>query len=264
MPSGITMSALAALAKVYEVQSAQGSLSFEDACRVARASSSDSFAHDYEGALFLRRFDTHSPRIIWGEDWIRGILKSLLISDLIVWRRAILKGRSHVLRQLSDNERQVFEAAGLCVENPSKSVILWWDDLQNLQRSEIDQGDFRDWELKSLQYESERLEKLGCPNHPILRSIDDNTCGFDIESFEKVENEWITIAIEVKSRVSQEILFEMSRNECDQMIRMGGRYRIHFWSKPEGILEILNSEHLIENLPKDSKISKWKSSEFRY
>lgn len=264
MSSRVTMSALAALAKVYEVQLAQNSLTFEESCKVAKESSADSFALDYEGALFLKQFDTSGLEHIWSEEWIRGILRSFLLSDWRIWHKSILKGRGHVLRQLTDNERQVFEAAGLCSENPESSVISWWDAFQDLKRSELDQNDFRDWEAKSLEYEIKRLQQLKCPNRPTWRSIDDNTCGFDIESFDILENEWISIAIEVKSRYTQDILFEMSRNECDQMARMKNRYRVHFWSKPEGKLNFVDSEALINTLPKDSESARWKSSEFHF
>ena len=264
MNSRVTMSALAALAKVYEVQLAQSSLTFEESCRVARESSAGSFAHDYEGAVFLKQFDASNPEHIWSEDWIRAILKALLLSDWRIWQKSILKGRSYVLRQLTENERQVFEAAGLCGENPDKTVVNWWDELHNLKRAEVDQNDFRDWEAKSLQYETERLKQKNCPYRPTWRSIDDNTCGFDIESFDILNDEWISIAIEVKSRFSEDILFEMSRNECDQMIRMKDRYRVHFWSKPEGNLRIIRSASLIDSLPKDSSNGRWKSSEFNF
>ena len=264
MNGKVTMSSFAALAKVYEVQSAQNSLSFEESCRVAKDSSADSFAHDYEGAQYLQQFDRSSTREIWSEDWMRGILKALFLSELTIWEKAILKGRSHVLRQLTENEKQVFEAAGLCGENPDISVVSWWDELQEFRRAQVDQSDFRDWEAKSLRHESERLEQMGCPFQPKWRSIDDNTSGFDIESFESFENEWVSIAIEVKSRFSQDILFEMSRNECNQMIRMGERYRVHFWSKPDGNLRIIPSTPLINGLPNDSENAQWKSAEFHF
>lgn len=258
------MSSLTALAKVYEVQSAQSTLTFEEARKVAKASSGDAFAHDYEGAEFLHRFDLQEPTTIWSEEWIRGIIKQLVISGSLPWKRAILKGRSHVIRHLTENERQVFQAAGLCVDNPDNSVVLWWDELQNLQRAELTNSDFREWELRSLNFENERLEQSSCPHRARWKSIDDNTCGYDIESFEMFENEWIAVAIEVKSRYEQEIVFEMSRNECNQMVRMGKRYSVHYWSKPEGHLRILQSENLIKNLPTDGQSSNWTSTEFSF
>jgi len=258
------MSSLTALAKVYEVQSAQSMLTFEEACKVAKASSGDSFAHDYEGAQFLHRFDSQEPSTVWSKEWIRGIIKELLISNSLPWKRAILKGRSHVIRHLTENERQVFQAADLCGDNPDYSVVLWWDELQNLQRTELEDSDFREWELRSLNFENLRLEQLRCPHRAKWKSIDDNTCGYDIESFEMFDGEWIAIAIEVKSRYEQEIVFEMSRNECNQMVRMGERYRVHYWTKPEGHLRIIQSEYLIKNLPTDAQNSKWMSSEFSF
>jgi hypothetical protein len=262
MQNRVTMSAITALAKVYEVQSTQNSLTFEEACTVARASSTDSIAHDYEGANFLRQFDSGDLAEVWSQNWIRGIIKQLLMNNFLPWKKAILKGRSHVLRHLTDNERQVFQAAGLCDDYPDESVVFWWDELQKFQRKELESSDFREWELNSLNYENQRLEEMDCPNRAKWRSIDDNICGFDIESFDLFEGDWVSIAIEVKSRYEQEIVFEMTRNECDQMARMGERYRVHYWSKSERNLRVISSDTLIKNLPSDSENSTWVSCEF--
>jgi hypothetical protein len=88
-------------------------------------------------------------------------------------------------------------------------------------------------------------------------SIDDNTAGYDVHSFDQGPVEPVAKLIEVKScsRRPQEIF--LTRNEWETAMQMAPHYRFHIWILPEERLIELTPEDMERHVPQDRGDGVW-------
>jgi len=172
-------------------------------------------------------------------------------------------GREYFLAFVDENFEQLLNDAGLYNEidlsKEGKKIRYWWDDLSEFVRQldedkKLDLG--REGEEKTIRYEIDKLKKLNIKKKPKWVSYDDNTVGYDVQSWDKEQNE---IFIEVKATSNSNGLFHLSKGEWRFSISAKERYFIHVWiqnkEKPRIITysELNSKDYKIE----DSSNAEW-------
>ncbi|MEO5534371.1 MAG: DUF3883 domain-containing protein [Pseudolysinimonas sp.] len=221
-------------------------------------------AHDYEAAVRLDAVVDSSNLLLNFESDIRRLVTDLLEADPPGWLQVVPLGRERVASQLEPDVLQVLRAGGLFDPVPSVEAIEWWDQLAARARGDLDARRLelgRDAERRSLEYELDRLSQIGCPYLPRWLSLDDNSAGYDIQSWEVDDGVWRQLAIEVKSTVSSIVRFHLSRGEYETCVKLAGAYRFHTWVQGNGPI-IVESQDVIASAPLDGTGSRWETAEF--
>ena len=259
--TSIQMSAMTALTRVLDMNDRDSSISYEDAIRIAEKSSTDGAAHDYIRAREILNMQIHFSDISDRRIIIQDVLKALIIENSYPWKRVIKYGRSHLVNQLTENEKQVFEAADLLIENPNKEIVEWWSELESLTSKTQENWGFRDWENRSLQKEIKILESENCPHQPVWVALNDNFLGYDIISYRKIDNDWIPFYIEVKSTDSGLSKFLISDREIQTLIQSPDCYQIDFWQASNSNLTEILGTQMLQHIPTNNGNGRWKTLE---
>jgi hypothetical protein len=182
------------------------------------------------------------------------------------WCKAMWQGRRRFLDSLGQNERDVFNAAGLMKEPPPLAVAFWWDSvagfaqmLTNLEK--MKQG--RTAEELTMEYERKCLKDLQIDEQPEWKVLDDNFAGYDVLSYDLGEFAPTNRMIEVKSTTASPLRFIISRNEWDKAKTFGPAYLFHVWDmqKTPLILYERTSAQVALHIPSDNEKGKWKTAE---
>jgi hypothetical protein len=187
-----------------------------------------------------------------------------IIHQQPVWIKTVTLGRRKFAQKLSRDQEQCFRAAGLLEETITVEVMEWWDataarmrhirDFEVMKRA-------RSAEKLSLEHEIERLRQLNIPNEPIWMSLEDNTVGYDILSYDLGQVEPITRLIEVKSTVISPLRFFLSRNEWETAVKFGERYFFHVWDLRVPQLYECTVKSISDKIPSDNASGRWSSAE---
>jgi len=176
-----------------------------------------------------------------------------------IWVRSITLGRKKFIQKLDRDEVSCFRCAQLLDDPPSMETVAWWDRLQSTGR-EVSQlatmERARDAERLSLQFESKRLAMLGISKTPVWMSIEDNTVGYDILSFDPGEMEPISKLIEVKSFLGQR-RFYISRNEWNTAIKFGSSYVFQIWDMQTTTVHEKTVRQVLSQIPSDGQGGRW-------
>ncbi|MEI9886322.1 MAG: DUF3883 domain-containing protein [Rhizomicrobium sp.] len=197
---------------------------------------------------------------------LRGMISFLAEYHRPLWTRQMVLGRRRVFSQLNGDERQVFRSAGLFGDPPTGDIVDWWDGiclkLRLLREAELlAQG--RRAERLSLAFEARRLQGLGIVDDPVWVSIDDNTAGYDIRSWNAGPEVPPARLIEVKSSSANPPVIVISRNEWEQANRYGTSFVFHFWDF-KGQNELLYEKSVEEvrpHIPVDAGSGRWRNAE---
>lgn len=191
---------------------------------------------------------------------LREILKEYLVKVKPGFFFHIIKGRNIFLDYINENIYQLFNEADLFREadesDEFKEIYKWWDELNSLVRKinnekNVELG--RTGELKSLEYESEKLIKLKSNKRPYWASLDNNLLGYDIESWDENNNK---IYIEAKSSSHNDGIFYLSRNEWNTALEKKDKYLIQIWIKEKKIPISFLYQHLVSDKYKIHDTSK--------
>lgn len=200
-----------------------------------------------------------------GEDFYRQCISAIVARHVPIWAKAMRQGRIRFLGSLSDDERDVFRAAGLSAANPSDEIVRWWDSVGGLSRHSIDAAKMaqgREAERMSLRLESERLASIGVSRKPEWKGLDDNFAGYDILSYEFGENGLVNKLIEVKSTSISPMRFIVTRNEWDQAAKAGSAYEFHIWNlafNPPKLF-VRTVAEIESHIPVDSGKGRWSTT----
>ena len=193
---------------------------------------------------------------------LQDIIATTIMRYRPPWTTAIPYGRSQLLRLLSPDEAQCLSSAQLLDPNPSDHIVAWWDQLANFFRAannvaNTDTG--RMGERLSLQYERARLTAAGRPDiTPRWVSLDDNSLGYDIASFDA--NGETPRFIEVKTATSSPPRIFISRNEWRAATQMGARFLFHVWDIASARLAELSPTALSSHIPSDAGYGAWQQA----
>jgi hypothetical protein len=143
--------------------------------------------------------------------------------------------------------------------------MKWWDDLatffraqQEERRNEIG----RQAEQLTIEYESAQLLNLSIDEVPRWVALEDNTLGFDVVSFRKLNDEPYQIYIEVKGSASSPSRFILTRNEWDKAESIGDKYFLYLWNIRNKSLQILTQQEISLHVPSDKGEGHWATAEF--
>ncbi len=193
-------------------------------------------------------------------EFFRVALHEWIVDQLPWWLKLFPHGRQRVLSQLKPDEVQCFRAAGLLQDPPPSEVSYWWDRLAALRRAQEDdaltlQG--REAERWSMDYECRRLQTIGVGLRPKWVAIEDNSAGFDIQSYDRGEVEPISRLIEVKSSIQTPPRIIISRHEWETAVKFGPAYIFHVWSVPMRQLKELTPTEIKPHIPGDRGSGRW-------
>ncbi len=187
-----------------------------------------------------------------------------IIDQQPVWMKTITLGRRKFTQKISRDQEQCFRSAGLLEESISAEVMEWWDltaarmrqlrDYESMKRA-------RAAERLSLEHETKRLKQLEIRNEPVWMSLEDNTVGYDILSYDVGVSEPINRLIEVKSTVISPLRFFLSRNEWETAAKFGERYFFHVWDLQVPHLHECTVKSVSEKIPSDNASGRWSSAE---
>ena len=107
------------------------------------------------------------------------------------------------------------------------------------------------------------LAREGIERQPRWTGLDDNTKGYDVQSFERAGNTIVNKLIEVKSTVASPLRFRLTRNEWEQACRFGSSYVFHIWDmqKNPPLLYVRTVDQVAPHVPTDGEKGRWKDVE---
>ena len=215
-------------------------------------------AFDYDSARMLDNFVSTTIDHRNSTTFFRECIEAAMGQNEI-WVRAITLGRKKFIEKLDRDEVSCFRCAQLLDDPPSHETVAWWDRIQSIGRGITKSATMersRIAEKLSFDFELKRLENLGINKMPVWMSIEDNTVGYDILSFDPGEIEPITRLIEVKSFFGQR-RFYLTRNEWNTAIKFGPSYIFHVWDMQAATMHERTVEQILSQIPSDGQGGRW-------
>jgi len=182
---------------------------------------------------------------------LRLILKEMYFKIDHPFLFLIKNKRRRFLKTINSNELQLLRDAEL-IDIDDDEVENWWLELINfLKKKDIEKkiisGD--EGEDASMNFEKQKLKTLGVNNRPIRVSIDDDSLGYDIESWDKKDGDLRKIFIEVKNNI-----FIFKSGQWREAQAKKNSYFAHYWTKNCKLLKIINFIELKEAVTKQIKL----------
>ena len=258
----LTMSALWGLVALRRYAAMHPNVAVPEVVLAVRRLSADDAHHDYGAAVTLHACVghdyAHDDVVPLFQDTISTIVKR----DRPWWNRLAPLGRERLRAALNPNEAQCFEAAGLFIEMPTNDVLAWWDSLAQAARAAENDGRLRqgrEAEQLTLAFERERLAHLGIAREPKWVAIEDNTAGYDIQSFDPGVVDPVNKLIEVKSCSRDLVEIFITRNEWETAVASAPHYHFHVWLLPEKKLIELTVDDIAAHIPRNQGKGVWQS-----
>lgn len=253
----LSMSAIEALRIARSYMRNDQSLSVEQAGRIAHKLEAN--AVNYSAAVAL---DQIMPSAILeiGDPvaFYRSCVENVVLGNPI-WLKTITLGRQKFVQKLDRDAASCFRCARLLDDPPSDEVVDWWDRLQSMARRLADQARLeqgREAEKLSLLHEEMRLRSLGINKPPKWMSIEDNTVGYDILSYDPGPVEPVARLIEVKSYKGNGRFF-LSRGEWETARKFGSAYSFHVWDLTNKRLSLKSVAEVDRSIPIDNPGGWW-------
>ncbi|WP_271893858.1 DUF3883 domain-containing protein [Candidatus Phyllobacterium onerii] len=221
---------------------------------------------DLEASAYLTEIvDPGCP--LQGVVFYQSCISAVVTKHQPLWSKAMRQGRMRFLDSLtSDDDRDVFKAAGLADVPPTRDVVMWWDGISAHARlladtARMDQA--REAELLTIEHETARMTKLGINASPVWKGLDDNWAGYDVLAFDLGEFGLVNKMIEVKSTTVTPLKFIVTRNEWEQAKKFGPAYIFHIWdmSKMPPDLHVRTQAEIALHIPSDNEKGRWSQTE---
>ncbi len=179
---------------------------------------------------------------------LRKILMNILKKNKGPELFSLPMGIKHFLEKFDDNFIQVLNSCDLLIKlnhkEETKEIRDWWKELINFSRLLVDEKKLESGdqgEEKTLQYEVEKLKKIGIKKEPIWVSFYDNFLGYDIESWNK---DLSIIFIESKKSSKLNGEFFISKGEWLAAKRETNSYFVYLWIQESLIPRIIDYKEL--------------------
>lgn len=256
-----SLSAFEGLKLIRSYQETQANLSLEELLELIEKIDPDGASLDLEAGYYLGTLvGDDCPKD--GTAFYQACIKVVVIQHQPLWSKAMRAGRIRFVQGLDKDDQDVFKAAGLMGNPPSVEVVSWWDDVAGHARliadtQKMDQA--RAAEALTIQFEIERLAKLGIEKEPEWPGLDDNYAGYDVLSFDPGSHGLVNRLIEVKSTIASPLRFIITRNEWKQALKFGKSYRFHVWdmSLKHPRLYELSTADVKPHIPSDNEKGQW-------
>jgi hypothetical protein len=235
-------------------------ISLADLSELIRRVDPDGSSHDFEAAYQLDSIVVPAAAAHEVPSFYQHCIEAAIPAFRPLWGRIITLGRSVFVQKLSRDEIQCFRLAGLLEDPPTRHIISWWDRVAAIARLRSDQEKMvraREAEEMSLAYEATRLAQLGIERTPVWMSIEDNTAGYDIQSFDRGREGPVARLIEVKSTIASPLRFWLSRNEWETAKKFGSAYHFHIWNLQGPQLHERTATEIQPHIPTDNERGKW-------
>lgn len=239
-------------------------LSLADLADLVRKIDPDGGSHDYDAAFQLDTIVVASAHATDALGFYQHCIEAAVPAYRPLWGRIITLGRRKFVQKLTRDEMQCFRSAGLLEDPPTGEIIAWWDRVAGVARLQADQARLaraREAESMSLQFESRRLAALGINMAPVWMSIEDNTAGYDIQSFDLGHDGPVTRLIEVKSTIASPLRFWLTRHEWDTARKFGAAYFFHIWDLQGPQLHERTVADILPHIPTDNERGRWENAE---
>lgn len=262
----LSMSAFYGLIALRKHCAAHPSIAIREAINVVKRLSADDAHHDYEAALLLHEIVPTKAHAVPPVLFFREVIWCVLQHARPWWIRFSPYGREKLRSALGSNEAQCFASAGLFIEMPTLDVLAWWDELaQYVRASEndarLEQG--REAEQLTIEYERHRLQSLGINLDPKWISVNDNTAGYDVQSFDVGIVDPIVKLIEVKSCARDIVAIFLTRNEWETAVARSPNYCFHIWLLPEKKLLELRPDDIEPHVPINRGNGHWENAKIK-
>lgn len=239
-------------------------LSLSNLADLVRKVDPDGGGHDYEAAFHLDPIVITSAPATAAPGFYQHCIEAAIPAFCPLWGRIITLGRRKFVQKLSRDEVQCFRSAGLLEDPPTDGVISWWDRVAGVARLQADQARLaraREAEHMSLLHEARRLAMLGINTPPVWMSIEDNTAGYDIQSFDTGAEGPIVRLIEVKSTIASPLRFRLTRHEWETAKKFGMAYFFHIWNLQGPQLHERTVADILPHIPSDHEQGRWENAE---
>ncbi len=239
-------------------------LTLIDLADLVRRVDPDGGSHDFDAAFTLDSIVAVTAPAAEAQDFYQHCIEAAIPAFRPLWGRIITLGRRKFVQKLSRDEVQCFRSAGLLEDPPPNGIISWWDRVAAMARLRADQDKMmraRTAEQMSLAYEVKRLAGLGINMPPIWMSIEDNTAGYDIQSFDLGAEGPVARLIEVKSTIASPLRFLLSRNEWEIALKFGTAYFFHIWDLQGPQLHERTVADIRPHIPSDNERGRWANAQ---
>lgn len=230
-------------------------------------SDADLAAADFLGAMRLHEQLADSVDFSDPISGLRAGLGILIEVHRPWWCRFFPYGRQRLATALTQDELQTFRSAGLFDDKPPSEVVEWWDGFASLVRKANDErksAQGRYGERLSLDYERKRLNALGISEEPKWVALDDNSAGYDIQSYDLTDYGLKNRLIEVKSSQRIPARMILTRGEWDTASKYGEAYTFHLWQLPSEELIVLTVADIAKHVPEDAGMGRWSELEIQF
>ncbi len=232
----------------------------KDAVNIIEATNADDAGLDFLGGQEIYLHLNDILDLSSGTNHLRVVIGELIRSSSPWWIRLIPYGREKVRSALHLNQVQCLREAGLLDPVPDAEAIAWWDEIAALMRGVVDSERMlqaRQAERLSLEYERARLKNLGIHLEPVWVSLDDNTLGYDIQSYNKEPSGIVSRLIEVKSTTNDSIY--ITRNEWRNAVSTNQSYLFHVWFMPDQEVVEYTTNAMEPSIPLDKGTGEWQN-----
>jgi hypothetical protein len=258
-----TMSAFEGLRILRLRQVAYPTAGLAELADLVRRVDPDGASHDFDAALQLDPIVVPAVAADEVPVFYQHCIEAAIPAFRPLWGRIITLGRSVFVQKLSRDEVQCFRLAGLLEDPPTRPIISWWDRVSAIARLRSDQEKMeraRQAEEMSLAYEAQRMSAIGINRTPVWMSIEDNTAGYDIQSFDSGVEGPVARLIEVKSTIASPLRFFLSRNEWETAKKFGSSYFFHVWDLQGPQLHERTVAEILPHIPTDNEKGRWSNT----
>jgi hypothetical protein len=199
------------------------------------------------------------------EDDFRRILREYIACTRPLWALTATKGRTWCERALDPDTYQCLAYGGLFDEPASHQAVSWWDDLARQHRSSVEATRVetgREGERLTLNYERRRLSDLGFPSvTPVWAALNDNTLGYDVQSWDVDGDELKPVMIESKAFSTAYPRFFITSGEWQAALDFNPSYRFHVWDLNKADLLELQVQDVAPHIPTNQGSGAWRQVE---
>ena len=246
-------------------RAANPNLSTNDLLTIMENVEADVRSLDMEASVYLSDLvENDCP--LDGHGFYQSCIKGVLLKHQPIWAKLMRQGCARFLRELEQEDQDVFAAAGLTAKPTPIEVVMWWDSISGYARLLADQEKImqsRAAEIHTLEYERDRLDKLGIDLEPEWPGFDDNFAGYDVLSYDQVMTGITNLLIEVKSTTLSPMRFVLTRHEWNKAVQAAEAYVFHVWDmdKDPPNLHVRTVAQVAPHVPTDSGKGAWKNAE---